>query len=319
MSKPNIDQRTMDSTGVPAELDSSHAKPTAAPTSGRVSYAKQHELLYFALRNNKLKLGLAILVFFVVLALVGPQLTPYKPNDFVGPPANPPSAEYWFGTTSFGEDVFTQLVYGLGATFLVGIIGGGLGTLIGVLVGFTAGYRGGILDEILNMFTNIVLAIPALVVLLIIAAYLQVRSILTESIFIALFAWPWAARAIRAQTFSLRTRDFVDLAKLTGMKGRNIIFGEIAPNMMSYLLLVFILQFGGAILTAATLDFIGLGPTNAISLGLMMNMALLWSALLLGMWWWFIPPGLAITAIVGALYITNVGLDEVFNPKLREK
>jgi peptide/nickel transport system permease protein len=279
---------------------------------------KKNEFLFFALRNNKLRIGLAVVLFFVVLTFVGPLLTKYKPDEFVGPPSNPPSSEYWFGTTTFGEDVFTQLVYGLGATFLVGIVGGGLGTIAGVLIGFTAGYRGGIIDELLNMLTNVVLTIPALVVLLIIAAYLQVRSLLTESIFIAFFAWPWAARAIRAQTFSLRTRDFVDLARLSGMSSFKIIFTEIAPNMMSYLLLVFILQFGGAILTAATLDFIGLGPTNAISLGLMMNMALLWSALMLGMWWWFVPPGLAITAIVGALYVTNVGLDEVFNPKLRE-
>lgn len=278
----------------------------------------KHEMLYFALRNTKLLIGLVILVFFVVLAFVGPLLTSFKPDDFVGPPASPPSSKFWFGTTTFGEDVFTQLVYGLSATFLVGLIGGGLGTLFGVLIGFTAGYRGGLIDELLNMLTNIVLSVPALVVLLIIAAYLQVRSLYTESIFIAFFAWPWAARAIRAQTFSLRTRDFIDLARLSGMSSLKIIFTEIAPNMMSYLLLVFILQFGGAILTAATLDFIGLGPTNAISLGLMMNLALLWSALMLGMWWWFIPPGIAITAIVGALYVTNVGLDEVFNPKLRE-
>jgi peptide/nickel transport system permease protein len=102
------------------------------------------------------------------------------------------------------------------------------------------------------------------------------------------------------------------------MKPLKIIFTEIAPNMMSYLFMTFILMFGNAILTAATLDFIGLGPTNAVSLGLMMNSALLWSALMLGMWWWFVPPGVAITAIVGALYVMNVGLDEVFNPKLRE-
>jgi peptide/nickel transport system permease protein len=209
-------------------------------------------------------------------------------------------------------------VHGLGATFVVGLVGGGIATLLGVLVGFTAGYRGGMVDEVLNMLTNVVLVIPSLVVLLIIAAYLEVRGALAESIFIGLTAWPWAARAIRAQTFSLRTREFVDLARLSGMKSFRIIFTEIAPNMMSYLFMTFILMFGGAILTAATLDFIGLGPTNTISLGLMMNMALLWSALMLGMWWWFIPPGLAITAIVGALYVMNVGLDEVFNPKLRE-
>ncbi|MBI5840404.1 MAG: ABC transporter permease [Chloroflexi bacterium] len=279
---------------------------------------KKNELLYFALRNNKLKVGLAILLFFAVLTVVGPLLTDYPPFDYIGPAAAPPSAEFWFGTTTFGQDVFTQFVHGLKASFLVGIVGGGLGTLLGILIGFIAGYRGGLVDEILNMLTNIVLVIPTLAVLLIIVAYLEVRGLFIESIFIGCTAWPWAARAIRAQTFSLRSRDFVDLARLSGMKSLKVIFTEIAPNMMSYLLLVFILQFGGAVLIAATLDFIGLGPTNAISLGLMMNNAVLWGALILGIWWWFIPPGLAITAIVGALYVTNVGLDEVFNPKLRE-
>ncbi|HET7087536.1 MAG TPA: ABC transporter permease [Anaerolineae bacterium] len=282
------------------------------------THKKKNEILYFALRNNKLKVGLAVLLFFVVLTFIGPQLTHNKPYDYVGPAAQPPSAEYWFGTTTFGQDVFSQFVFGLQATFLVGIVGGGLATFIGILIGFTAGYRGGIVDEILNMLTNIVLVIPTLAVLLIIVAYLEVRGVFIESVFIGCTAWPWTARAIRAQTFSLRTRDFVDLARLSGMKSLKIIFTEIAPNMMSYLLLVFILQFGGAVLIAATLDFIGLGPTNAISLGLMMNSAVLWGALILGIWWWFIPPGIAITAIVGALYVTNVGLDEVFNPKLRE-
>ncbi len=279
---------------------------------------KRNELLYFALRNTKVRIGLGIILFFLFLTFVGPKLTPYQYDAFVGPQGKPPSANHWFGTTSFGEDVFTQVMYGLEATFVVGIVGGGLGTLLGVVIGFLAGYRGGWLDEILNILTNIVLVIPSLAVLLIVAAYLEVRGVMVESLFIAATCWPWAARAIRAQTFSLRTRDFVGLAKLSGMNPLKIIFTEIAPNMMSYLLLTFILQFGGAILTAATLDFIGLGPTNAISLGLIMNSAVLWSALILGMWWWFIPPGLIITAIVGALYVTNVGLDEIFNPKLRE-
>jgi len=283
-----------------------------------VAGRKKHEFLYFALRNNKLRVGLLIVLVFVVLAVAAPWLTHYAPREFVAPGPTRPSAQYWLGTTSFGEDVFAQFVYGLRATFIVGLLGGGLGTLLGILIGFVAGYRGGLVDELLNMFTNIVLVVPSLVVLLIIAAYLEVRGLVTESVFIGFFAWPWAARAIRAQTFSLRSRDFVDLARLSGMKPLRIIATEIAPNMMSYLLLVFILQFGGAILTAATLDFIGLGPTNGISLGLMMNNAVIYGALILGMWWWFIPPGLAIMAIVGALYVTNVGLDEVFNPKLRE-
>lgn len=280
--------------------------------------ARRNEALYFALRNTKLRFGLTVVLFFAIVALIGPLLIKNDPLAYVGPSGRPPSAEYWFGTTTFGQDVLAQFVVGLRASFVVGIIGGGLATVIGIVVGFVAGYRSGLVDEFLNMLTNIVLVIPTLAVLLIIAAYLKVRGLLAESVFIGLTAWPWAARAIRAQTFSLRTRDFVDLAKLSGMSTWGIIFREIAPNMMSYLFMTFILQFGGAILLAATLDFVGLGPTNTVSLGLMMNNAVLWSALQLGLWWWFVPPGLAITAIVGSLYIMNVGLDEVFNPRLRE-
>jgi len=279
---------------------------------------KVNEFIYFALRNTKLKVGLSVVLFFLLLTFIGPLFTKYEWSAYSGPMSHPPSAEFWFGTTTFGQDVYAQFVLGLRASFLVGIIGGGLGTLIGIIVGFTSGYRGGMVDEGLNIVTNIILVIPTFALLLIIAAYLKVRGILIESVFIGLTAWPWAARAIRAQTFSLRTRDFIDLARMSGMKPMKIIFTEIAPNMMSYLLMTFILQFGGAILIAATLDFIGLGPTNTISLGLMMNYAVLWGALQFGIWWWFIPPGLAIMLIVGSLYIMNVGLDEVFNPKLRE-
>ena len=185
-------------------------------------------------------------------------------------------------------------------------------------IGFVAGYRGGVVDEALSMVTNIVLVIPTLAMLIVITAYLSARGIFVEALFIGLTSWPWAARAIRAQTFSLRSRDFVDLARISGVPGRRVIFSEIAPNMSSYLFLTFILLFGGAILIAASLDFIGLGPTEGTSLGLMMYNAVAWSALPLGMWWWFIPPGIGITAIVGSLYVLNVGLDEIFNPRLRE-
>jgi peptide/nickel transport system permease protein len=288
---------------------------TAAPvTSMRAS----REALYFARRNRKLVAGLAVVLLFLVVAAVGPLLTDHGPNEYVGPPAQRPSSQYWFGTTMFGQDVFAQFTHGLRSTFLVGLLGGGLAAFIGMIIGFTAGYRGGAVDEALNMLTNVVLVIPTLAVLLVIATYLRVRGVVPEAIFIGVFSWPWVARAIRAQTFSLRSREFVDLARLSGASARKIVFKEIAPNMSSYLFMTFILLFGGAVLIAATLDFIGLGPTEGISLGLMMNNAVLWSALPLGMWWWFVPPGLGITVIVGALYIMNVGLDEVFNPKLRE-
>jgi peptide/nickel transport system permease protein len=305
---------------VPEAEELAAATPAAAAATPVTvaSPRASREALWFARRNRKLLAGLAVVLAFLAVAAVGPLLTDHGPNEFVGPASRPPSARYWFGTTIFGQDVFAQFAHGLRSTFLVGVLGGGLAAAIGMLIGFTAGYRGGVVDEVLNMVTNVVLVIPTLAVLLVIATYLRVRGVIPEALFIGLFSWPWVARAIRAQTFSLRSRDFVDLARLSGAGGGRIVLREIAPNMSSYLFMTFILLFGGAVLTAATLDFIGLGPTGGISLGLMMNNAVLWSALPLGMWWWFVPPGLGITMIVGSLYIMNVGLDEVFNPKLRK-
>jgi peptide/nickel transport system permease protein len=279
--------------------------------------AKRNEMAYFALHNPKLLIGTTVFVLIMLVAVFGPMLTQHDPLAFDAPPGMPPSADFWFGTTLFGQDVFAQFVYGLRSSFVVGALGGVTAAVIGMFVGFFAGYRGGLVDEVLNMLTNVVLVIPTFAVLLVVAAYLTVRGLGTEALFIGLTSWPWAARAIRAQTFSLTSRDFVDMARLNGAGTMRIIFGEIAPNMSSYLVMTFILLFGSAILTAATLDFIGLGPTETISLGLMMNFSVMNAALQLGMWWWFVPPGLAITAIVGSLYVMNVGLDEVFNPKLR--
>ena len=298
---------------LPVDAGAGAPTPVGAPVKGAGL-----DTLYFALRNRKVVLSLVIVLGLLALGLIAPLLIDHSPTDYVGPARQPPSAEHWFGTTMFGQDVFTQFVAGLRSTYLVGLFGAGVAGLVGMTIGFVAGYRGGWIDELLNMLTNVVLVIPGFVVLIIINAYLGVRSVPMQALYIGLFGWPWVARAVRAQTFSLRSRDFVDLAKLSGMKTRTIIRREIAPNMYSYLFMSFVLLFGGAILTAAMLDFIGLGPTDAMSLGLMMNHAMQWSALHLGLWWWFVPPGAGITAIVGALYIMNVGLDEVFNPKLRE-
>jgi len=306
--------------GAPAP--SREASTPFAPTGGPEAApapAHRSEFVYFALRNWKFVLGLAVVFFFLALALIGPLLTDHKPLEFTGPTEQSPSLDYWFGTTSFGQDVFAQFVHGLQAAFLVGIVGGGIAWLFGAVVGFTAGYRGGWVDDVLNMLTNVVLVIPTLAILIIVAAYVNVHSYATEAILIGLTSWPWAARAVRAQTFSLKTREFVDVARLSGRGTRQIIATEIAPNMSSYLLMMFILLFGGAILIGASLDFLGLGPSSSVSLGLMMNNSFLSSALLLGSWWWFLPPGLGIIAIVGGLYVMNVGLDEIFNPKLREK
>jgi peptide/nickel transport system permease protein len=297
-----------------AQLDpSALTEPESLPTQRRGS-----EALYFAFHNRKLVFGLGVVLFFLAFALVGPWLTDADPFEFGYPTGAPPSSEHWFGTTAPGQDVYTQFVHGLRASFLVGALAGCVATGIAMLIGFTCGYRGGVVDELLSMVTNVVLVIPTLAVLIIVAAYLSIQGLVSEAVLIGVTSWPWAARAIRAQTFSLASRDFVSMARLSGAGSWRIIVREIAPNMSSYLFLTFILLFGGAILIAATLDFLGLGPSNAMSLGLMMNTAVSNSALQLDMWWWFIAPGLGIMAIVGGLYVMNVGLDEVFNPKLRE-
>jgi peptide/nickel transport system permease protein len=278
---------------------------------------KRFETLHFALRNTKLVIGASVVLFFLILAIVGPWLTDATPFEFGYPLGEPPSSEFWLGTTSPGQDVYAQFVYGLRSSFVVGALAAAIASAIGMTVGFVGGYRGGIVDDVLSMLTNVVLVIPTLAVLIIVSAYLSVGSLRTEAVLIGLTSWPWAARAIRAQTFSLASRDFVSLARLSGQSTAKVILREIAPNMSSYLFLTFILLFGGAVLTAATLDFLGLGPSQVMSLGLMMNTAVSNAALQLGMWWWFIPPGVGITAIVGGLYVMNVGLDEVFNPRLR--
>ncbi len=290
---------------------------TVVAPIGAAPSRKRGETLYFAFRNRTFVFGLSLLVFLLLLAIVGPLLTDREPFEFYDALGVPPSSEYWLGTTAPGQDVYAQFVHGLRASFIVGAVAGCVAAAIGMAVGFAGGYLGGIVDDILSMLTNVVLVIPTIAVLIIVAAYLSVGSLISEAVLIGLTTWPWAARAIRAQTFSLATRDFVSLARLSGQGTWRIIVREIAPNMSSYLFLTFILLFGGAILIAATLDFLGLGPTDVMSLGLMLNVAVSNSALQLEMWWWFLAPGVGITAIVAALYVMNVGLDEVFNPRLR--
>ena len=179
--------------------------------------AHRSEFVYFALRNWKFVFGLGARRSRCSCSRSSARmLAKHPPLEFSGPTDQPPSSEYWFGTTSFGQDVFSQFVHGLRAAFLVGAVGGGIAWLLGAVVGFTAGYRGGWIDDILNMLTNVVLVIPTLAILIIVAAYLNVHSYATEAVLIGLTSWPWAARAVRAQTFSLKTRDFVDIARLSG-------------------------------------------------------------------------------------------------------
>ena len=292
------------------------AAPAGLLVAGPAARRRRGEFLHYALRNPKLIFGLSLELVFVLAAIFAPVISLHSTSTFFVA-HDAPSSAHWLGTDNLGHDVFAQLVYGLRTSFMVGALGALCASAVGMALGFIAGYRGGIVDDALQMVTNIIVMIPSLVLLIVIGAYLQSRGVLFEGIFIGLTTWPWVARAVRAQTFTLRTREFVDLARLSGKRASSIVIHDIAPNMASYLFLVVVLLFGSSMLLAASFDFLGLGPTNSVSLGTMMNQANLWSALQLRMWWWFIPPGLVLTGIVFALLIANVGLDEVFNPKLR--
>jgi len=290
------------------------------PGAGGVTLGrKRSDFLYYGLRNKKLIFGLTLELILVLFAIIGPVIAKYPPREITAFTSRPPSGRYWLGTDFLGEDVFSQLANGLRESYLVGALGAGCAAAVGMALGFIAGWRGGLLDEVLQLLTNIIVMMPSLVLLVVIGSYLSSKSILFEGVFIGLTTWPWVARAVRAQTFSLRSREFVDMAKLSGKRPVSIIVKEIAPNMASYLFLVVILLFGSSMLLAASYDFLGLGPTNVTSIGWMMNQAQSNAALIYHWWWWFIPPGAVLTAMVAALLIANVGLDEVFNPKLREQ
>ncbi|SHE95617.1 peptide/nickel transport system permease protein [Marinitoga hydrogenitolerans DSM 16785] len=279
---------------------------------------KKYDYLYFALKNKKVIFGIFVFTILLMLGIIGPYFSKYNPLDYAGPGYMPPNKDYWLGTNIFGQDLYTQIVYGLRSSYFVGFFGGTIATIIGLFIGFLSGYKGKWIDEGLMMITNIMLVIPTLAILIIISAYLSFRGMVFESIIIGLTNWPWTARAIRSLTMSIKNKEFVNLSKISALPTRKIILEDIASNMFSYIFMVYILQFGGAVLSAVTLDFIGLGPTKGISLGLIMQIARDWNAIQLGMWWWAIIPGLIITLLVTSLYFINTGLDEVFNPKLRE-
>jgi peptide/nickel transport system permease protein len=289
--------------------------------SARVAAAppKRNEFIYYGLRNPKLLFGLTVEVLLVLAAIIAPFFAKYAPLATTNMAVQHPGSTFWLGTDLNGYDMYSQLTNGLRESYLIGALGALFATIVGLVIGFLAGWRGGWLDEILQLITNVLVMIPSLVLLILIGSYLTSRSILFEGTFIGLTTWPWVARAVRAQTFSLRSREYVDMATLSGKRPLSIIVKEIAPNMASYLFLVIILLFGSSMLIAASYDFLGLGPSQTVSLGYMMNQAASNSALFYHMWWVFIPPGAVLTLMVFALLIANVGLDEVFNPKLREQ
>ena len=225
------------------------------------------------------------------------------------------------GTDNFGRDVLKELVSACGTSILIGLIAGVVATLIGLLLGLLAGYLGGVADDIIMFVTNIFTVIPSFVLLILISYSIgqDQRGATTVAVVIGLTSWVWTTRSVRSQVISLRNRDHVNLSKLSGHSLPRIILTDILPYIASYVVMAFILQVSSGILAEAQLSLLGLGPktTEVPTLGLMMNWAMLYSAHTNGSWWAYFPVILTITLISFSLNLMNTGLDQVFNPTLR--
>ncbi|MBO1331247.1 ABC transporter permease [Streptomyces sp. VRA16 Mangrove soil] len=284
------------------------APVAAAPAAGR---------LKSALRSRRLRLGLGILALLVLTALLGPL--------FLGDPeavgqdlGQAPSGAHWLGTTQTGQDVFTQFVVAARGTLLIGAAAALIATAVSVVIGIGGGFLGGLTDEALSLLSNIFLVIPGLPLVIVVAAYVGAGTGSTILV-IALTTWAASARVLRAQTLSLRTRDYVLAARLYGESRRRIVLVEILPNELAIVVSQFIFAVIFAVLTQAALAFLGLDDPSNLTWGTMLYFAQNAEALAGGSWWWFIPPGLAIAVLGAALSLISFGLDEILDPRLRAR
>jgi peptide/nickel transport system permease protein len=268
--------------------------------------------------NRKVSFGLAILAFFVLLAIFGPLIFPQDPNAFSPDRLQPPSAAHWLGTTQAGQDVLTQTVVGTRVSLLMGFSIGIMTMIISTIIGLVSGYFGGWIDEVLSLFTNVFLVLPTLPLAILLAAFAVYRGPLTIVIVLTVTGWSWGARVLRAQTLSMRNRDYIEAALTSGESSQRVIFFEILPNEIAIVAAQLLGTVIYAILAETGLEFLGLGDITSVSWGTMLYWAGNNDALLLGAWWWFLAPGLCIAVLGAGLAFINFGIDEIANPRLRK-
>ena len=268
--------------------------------------------------NGKARVGLAVLLFFVLVAIFAPVIANHSPTASNFPPYKNPDAENWLGTTGNGQDVFSQMVYGTRVSLLVGLGAGLLATLVALVIGLVAGYRPGLVDEILSFGTNLALVIPALPLMIVLSAYLKSNSVWTTLLVIGFTGWATGARVMRSQAATLRTRDYVTAAVFSGERVLRVVFREILPNMVSLAAASFFGAATAAVIAAASLEFLGLGNPNAVSWGSILYWAENDNALLTGQWVLVLAPGLAIVLLALSFILINFGIDALSNPRLRE-
>jgi len=275
-------------------------------------------------RSPKIITGLVMLAAFLILAIVGPVVAPYDPSASLsttnGTP-QPPSAAHWLGTTQTQQDVFSQLLAGGRSTILVAVLAGIAATVLSVVVGICAGYlHGRWADDLLSMLANFFLVLPALPLLIVIFGFLPPSGSSNDvliGLIIALTGWAWGARVLRAQTLSLRTRDYVESARIIGERGWRVISHEILPNLIPVVASSFLFTVLYGVGTYTAIAFLGLVNPEHWSWGSMLFEAQNSDAEVSGYWWWYIPPGLMVALLGTSLALLNFGIDEFINPRLR--
>ena len=288
----------------------------AAARPGRTT---AQSFLAYCRRNPNLVVGFILILLLVLIGLVGPlfvDVTQAVPAATV--PDQPPGAGLLLGSDDQGRDMAAVMVAGLPLTLRVGFIAGTVGITIGIILGFVSGYHGGAIDTIIRMVVDTLLTVPGLLVLIIIANSIRgVIDINLMALIVASLAWMHPTRAIRAQVLSFRERAYVQMAKLSGMNGFQIIVRELMPNLLPYLAASFVGAVAGAVLASIGLEALGLGPQNEPTIGMTIYWAISFNALLRGLWWWWIPPIVVIVLLFTGLFMLSAGLDEIANPRLR--
>lgn len=264
--------------------------------------------------------GLFVFLLILLFGVGTPfvlDLDPHLQN--ASPLLTPGTDSYVLGTDNLGRDLLARLVYGIRTSLLVGALAGLFATLLGTTLGLIGGYKGGWIDHLFTFATNLVLVIPQLVILILVSGSLEYRSFTLVAMVIGLSSWTWVARAVGVQAASLRHREHIQLAKLNGFGDFNIVLRQVMPYMLSYIFMAFIMQLTSGILSESALSMLGLGPqsSEAVSLGTMLNDAYRSNALEDRLWWLFLPPTFAITALAFSLYMINTAMEEIFNPQLR--
>ncbi|MFZ4663959.1 MAG: ABC transporter permease [Caldilineaceae bacterium] len=233
-------------------------------------------------------------------------------------PEQPPSAEFPLGTDAVGRQLLPVIVVGTPLTLRIGLIAGAIGLGLGVIFGFLAGYFGGWVDTLIKGAADVLLTVPGLLFLVVIATTIKgAVSVNMMAFVVASLAWMWPTRTIRAQVLTLRERQFVMVARLSGMSGLEIIWRELIPNLLPYLAASFVSAVGSAILATIGLEALGLGPQNEPTLGMTIYWALYYTSILRGLWWWWGPPIAIIILTFMGLFLISLGLDQIANPKLR--